>query len=125
MKENKLVLIARPYRAGTGDDPEKIAQNVAAMEAVAFQVYQLGHTPMLGEWLALPLLREAGSAQIGEKIFQYLFHTSAIRLLAHCDMVLRIGGSSAGADEMVRVGRQYGKEIIFSLDELDEIFSCK
>ena len=118
MKDNKLVLIAGPYRSGTGDDPAKIAHNVEAMEKMAYQVYQLGHTPILGEWLALPLLREAGSAQIGDELFNRLFHTSAIRLLAHCDVVLRIGGSSAGADEMVKVGRQYGKEIIFGVDEL-------
>jgi ADP-ribose pyrophosphatase len=118
MKDNKLVLVAGPYRSGTGDDLEKIAQNVAAMEAVAYQVYQLGHTPLLGEWLALPLLREAGSVQIGDEIFNALFHTSAIRLLAHCDTVLRIGGASAGADEMVRVGEQLGKQIVYDLDRL-------
>ena len=118
MKGNKLILVAGPYRSGTGDDPEKIAQNVTAMEAVAYQVYQLGHTPLLGEWLALPLLREAGSAEIGDKVFNDLFHTSAIRLLAHCDVVLRIGGSSAGADEMVSVGEQMGKQIVYELDRL-------
>lgn len=118
MKDNKLVLIAGPYRSDTGDDPEKIAQNVAAMEAVAYQVYQLGHTPLLGEWLALPLLREAGSAEIGDKGFNDLFHTSAIRLLVHCDVVLRIGGASAGADEMVRVGEQKEKHIVYDLDKL-------
>ena len=113
MKTNKLVLIAGPYRSGTNDDPAKIASNVEVMEKMAYQVYEKGHTPVLGEWLALPLLREAGSRKIGDEIFKQLFHTSAIRLLEHCDVVLRIGGPSAGADEMVRTGKQMGKEIAY------------
>jgi hypothetical protein len=118
MKTNQLVLIAGPYRSGTNDDPAKIAENVEAMEKMAYQVYELGHTPILGEWLALPLLKEAGSTQIGDDIFKQLFHTSAIRLMEHCDVVLRIGGASAGADEMVRVGKQMGKQIAYAPEVL-------
>ena len=32
-----IVLIAGPYRSGTGDDPAKLADNVRAMEAHAFR----------------------------------------------------------------------------------------
>ena len=38
-----------------------------------------------------------------------IFHPIARRLLARCDAVLRIGGASAGADEMVEIARGQGK----------------
>lgn len=103
MKTNQIVLIAGPYRSGTDDDPKKIADNVEVMEKMAYQVYKKGHTPVLGEWLALPLLRKAGSQQMGDEVFNQLFHSSAIRLLPHCDVVLCTGGLSAGADEIAWV----------------------
>jgi len=40
------------------------------------------------------------------------------RLLEKCDGVLRVGGASAGADEMVRVGRNLGLHIYGALEEI-------
>lgn len=55
------ILIAGPYRSDTKDDPAKIAANVQAMESFAIPIFEKGHIPMLGEWLALPLVKLAGS----------------------------------------------------------------
>lgn len=77
-----------------------------------------GHIPILGEWLALPLAHLAGSKTLGDAAFQEVFHPVAVRLLSKCDAVLRVGGESVGADEMVRVGRELGLQIIHGLDEL-------
>jgi hypothetical protein len=107
-----MILVAGPYRSGTGDDPEKIKANVARMEAVALCLYQKGHVPVLGEWHALPLIHQAGSTALGDEIFTELFHPVAMRLLEKCDAVLRIGGASHGADDMVRIAQEQGK-IIF------------
>lgn len=49
-----MILIAGPYRSGTGDDPVKIEANVHRMEQAALAVYRKGHVPVMGEWLALP-----------------------------------------------------------------------
>ena len=40
-----MILIAGPYRSGTGDDPEKIKANVDAMEAYALPIFRMGHIP--------------------------------------------------------------------------------
>jgi molybdopterin biosynthesis enzyme len=72
----------------------------------------MGHMPVLGEWFALPLLEAAGSKQVGDTIFNEIFHPIAVKLIDHCDAVLRIGGASSGADEMVKTGAAKGK-IIF------------
>jgi hypothetical protein len=113
-----MILIAGPYRSGTNDDPELIRKNVREMEAYALPIFRAGHLPILGEWLALPLVELAGSVKIGDQAFNEIFHPSAVRLLEKCDAVLRVGGASAGADEMVRVGRSLGLKIYGSLAEI-------
>lgn len=74
--------------------------------------------PVLGEWFALPLIEAAGSKTIGDDIFNEIFHPIAVKLISHCDAVLRIGGASSGADEMVRVGREKGKIIFSDISEI-------
>jgi hypothetical protein len=113
-----MILIAGPYRSGTNDDPEKIEANVRVMESFAVPIFKKGHVPMLGEWLALPLLRLAGSKQIGDEIFNEIFHPIAEMLLDKCDAVLRVGGPSQGADRMVDVGRKKGLQVYYELDEI-------
>jgi hypothetical protein len=113
-----MILIAGPYRSGTGDDPIKMAQNVQAMEAYALPMFRAGHVPILGEWLALPLTTLAGSQQVGDELFNEIFHPIAARLLEHCDAVLRVGGLSHGADLMVTVARQHGLRVFRKLQEV-------
>jgi hypothetical protein len=113
-----MVLVAGPYRSGTGDDPAKISDNVRAMTDTALQLYRAGHLPVLGEWFALPLIEHAGSQRIGDEVFNALFHPIARRLLVKCDACLRIGGPSQGADEMVAISRALGKPIFFDLAEI-------
>ena len=114
-----MILIAGPYRSGTNDDPTLIAKNVHDMEAYALPIFRAGHIPILGEWLALPLVALAGSKKLGDEAFNEVFHPIAVRLLEKCDAVLRVGGASAGADEMVRVGRSLGLKIYTSLPEIE------
>ena len=119
--QSLMILIAGPYRSGTGDDPEKIEANVRRMEEAALEVYRKGHLPVMGEWLALPLLRLAGSEAIGDEVFTEFFHPAALRLLEKCDAVLRIGGASHGADDMIRTGQEYGKFIFLQTEDIPEV----
>jgi hypothetical protein len=113
-----LVLVAGPYRSGTDDDPAKLERNVRAMYAAALEVFRRGHLPITGEALALPLIEVAGSRAVGDAAFDEIFHPVARRLLERCDAVLRIGGPSAGADEMVGLAREQGKQVYMDLDAL-------
>ena len=112
------VLIAGPYRSGTNDDPALIQANMDQMNRAALEVYRKGHLPLLGEWLALPLIKLAGSTAIGDAVFNEIFHPSSIRLLEHCDAVLRIGGASKGADEMIAFARENNKQVFTSIDDI-------
>ena len=51
-------------------------------------------------------------------MFDEIFHPIARRLLARCDAVLRVGGASAGADEMVAIAREQGKPVFAGVGAL-------
>jgi hypothetical protein len=116
-----MILIAGPYRSGTNDDPALMKRNVEEMESYALAIFRAGHIPILGEWLALPLVRLGGSRKVGDEIFSEVFHPIAIRILEKCDAVLRVGGQSAGADEMVRIGRSLGLAIYNNAMEIPKV----
>lgn len=113
-----MILIAGPYRSGTNDDPVLISRNVQTMESYALPIFRAGHIPILGEWFALPLVALAGSRKIGDEAFNEIFHPIASRLLQKCDAVLRVGGPSTGADEMVRIGRSLGLKVYSDAAEI-------
>jgi len=113
-----MILVAGPYRSGTGDDPDKMAANVRAMEAYALPLFRAGHLPVVGEWLALPLVALAGSRRVGDEAFDEIFHPIAERLVARCDAILRMGGPSQGADLMVKIAADLGRTVFHRLAEV-------
>ncbi len=116
-----MILIAGPYRSGTGDDPEKMAANVRRMESFALPIFRMGHIPVLGEWFALPLVHLAGSKQVGDEAFDEIFHPIAERLLERCDAVLRVGGESKGANLMVEVAHRNGLQVYTRLEDIPTV----
>ena len=116
--QSLMILVAGPYRSGTGDDPAGMAANVHAMEAFALPLFRAGHIPVVGEWFALPLVALACSRTVGDAAFDEIFHPIAERLLSRCDAVLRVGGPSAGADAMVAQARAEGKAVYLAPDEV-------
>lgn len=113
-----LILIAGPYRSGTNDDPVLIQKNLDNLEAMALPIFRKGHVPMIGEWVALPLLKLAGSKQLGDELWSEIQYPTAHRLLEKCDAVLRIPGASKGADMDVKIAAERGLKIYYSLEEI-------
>ena len=114
----KMILIAGPYRSGTADDPAKMAENVRLMERYALPLFRAGYLPVVGEWLALPLVALAGSRTVGDEPFNEIFHPIAERLLERCDAVLRVGGASQGADLMVQIAQARGLAVYRRLSDV-------
>jgi hypothetical protein len=112
-----MILVAGPYHSGTGGDPALIQANVDAMTRTALAVHRRGHLPVMGEWVALPLI-EAAEADGEADAFERLFHPIAEQVLARCDGCLRIGGPSEGADRMVATARRLGKQVFMDVAEL-------
>lgn len=113
-----LVLIAGPYLSGTDGDPNKIASNRARLESFALPIYERGHLPMVGEWVALPIIHAAGGRTEGDDVFKAYQYPVAHRLLECCGAVLRIPGDSRGADLDVARARALGVPVYFNVDEL-------
>ena len=113
-----MILIAGPYRGGTNDDPVLIKKNLDKLESVALPLFRKGHIPIIGEWVALPLFHLAGYKKIGDSIWDEIQYPVAHRLLEKCDAVLRLEGASKGADEDVRIAKERGLKIFYSLDEI-------
>jgi hypothetical protein len=112
------VLIAGPYRSGTNDDPELMAENLKKMEAAALPIFRAGHIPVIGEWFALPLLKQAGSKHPGDKAYEEISYPVSRRILAKCDAVLRIPGASKGADGDVQLALERGIKVYYSLEDI-------
>jgi hypothetical protein len=115
-----LILIAGPYRGGTNDDPELIHQNMERLEAMALPIFRKGHTPMIGEWLALPLMKLAGNKAIGDSVWDEIQYPIAHRILEKCDAILRIPGESKGADNDIRIAIERGLKVYYNLDEIPD-----
>src|SRR5215475_4706722 len=116
-----LIMIAGPYRSGTNDDPVLIQKNLDRLESVALPLFRLGHVPVIGEWLALPLLKLAGSNKPGDEPYKEIQYPVAHRLLMKCDAVLRLEGASKGADEDVRLAKELGLNVYYRLEDVPAV----
>ena len=118
MTKPLMILIAGPYRSGTGDDPDRMAANLAALESAAWPLFRAGHVPMIGEWVALPVLSSAGASGPTDPLAADVMYPTAHRLLQHCDGVLRLPGESKGADQDVAIARERGIPVYTALAEV-------
>jgi hypothetical protein len=118
MPKPMMILIAGPYRSGTNDDPELMAQNLQRLEQASWPLFKAGHIPMIGEWVALPIWHTAGGKQIGDSLYEEILHPTAGRLLQHCDAVLRLEGASKGADNDVKLAQERGIPVYYKLEDI-------
>ncbi len=113
-----MILIAGPYRSGTGDDPMLMAANLARLEQAAWPLFRAGHLPVIGEWVALPVLSSAGASGPLDPLAEQVMYPTAQRLLAHCDAVLRLPGASTGADQDVAIAHERGLPVYHQLEDV-------
>lgn len=91
------IMVAGPYSSG-GADPATRDARLAALNEAALALFRLGHVPVIGVNMALPVIAAAGPDQ-----FDAIMMPLSLALAERCDGCLRIGGDSAGADaEAVR-----------------------
>lgn len=118
MTESLMILIAGPYASGTGGDPVLMRRNLDRLEEAAWPLFAAGHIPMIGEWVALPVLASAGASGPTDPLAKDVMYPVAHRLLQRCDAVLRLPGESRGADQDVAIARERGIPVYTALDEV-------
>lgn len=115
-----LILIAGPYRSGTDGDPAAMAANLARLEAAAWPIFAAGHLPMIGEWVALPVLRSADAGPT-DPLAEKVLYPTAERLLDRCDALLRLPGDSHGADQDVAIAESRGLPVYHDISEIPTV----
>jgi hypothetical protein len=120
MSKSMMILIAGPYASGTNGDPDLMAQNLKRLERAAWPIFAAGHVPMIGEWVALPVLASAGATGPTDPLAEQVMYPTAERLLQHCDAVLRLPGESRGADQDVAIARERDIPVYHALDEIPQ-----
>jgi len=118
MTDSLMILIAGPYASGTDGDPALMRRNLDRLEEAAWPIFAAGHVPMIGEWVALPVLRSAGASGPTDPLAAEVMYPVAHRLLQRCDAVLRLPGASRGADQDVALARERGIPVFTSLDQV-------
>lgn len=106
------IMISGPYTSGART-PEERAANLREMNRAAIEVFALGHVPVIGVNMALPVIEAAG-----EDAFERIMMPLSLALAERCDACLRIGGSSQGADKEAERFGEMGKPVFFRVDEL-------
>ena len=123
MSKPLMILISGPYMSGTNGDERAIARNLKAMEDYALPIFQKGHIAVVGEWLAWPVIRQAGGETHSSQQFSEYQYPVAHRLLEKCDAVLRIPGDSRGADLEMGKAKEMGKIIFNNFEEIPDLNS--
>ncbi|MGP4103337.1 hypothetical protein [Nonomuraea sp. KM90] len=95
-----------------------MANNLARLEEAAWPIFRGGHVPMIGEWVALPVLRGAGGEGPADPVAEQIMYPTAERLLRHCDAVLRLPGESTGADQDVRIATERGLPVYHRVEDV-------
>jgi len=104
------IMVAGPY-SSNGADAAGRAANLRVLNAAALAVFRLGHVPVIGVNMALPMIEEAGQAS-----YHAIMQPLSLAMAERCDGCLRIGGLSVGADEEVAHFRALGRPVWLTVE---------
>lgn len=106
------IMISGPYRSGS-KDPVVWQQNLDAMNLAAYEVFKLGHVPVIGVNFAKPIIDLKG-----EECYDEIMMPLSMKTCERCDAVLRIGGASKGADMEVDYFEKKSLPVYRSIEEI-------
>ena len=106
------IMVAGPYTTGAAD-AEARAENLRVLNRAAVALFRMGHVPIIGVNLALPLIEMAG-----REAFNEIMMPLSLAAAERCDAVLRIGGASEGADQEVERFTSKGKPVYRSINDV-------
>jgi hypothetical protein len=106
------IMVAAPYTAGGADLAMREAR-LAQMNRAALALFRMGHIPVIGANLALPIIAAAEGDAFAEVMMPL-----SLALAERCDAVLRIGGPSPGADAEVARFSSAGKPVFRDIGEV-------
>jgi hypothetical protein len=105
-------MVGGPYRHGAKTAAERRA-NLRVMNRAAHALFRMGHVPLIGVNMALPVIDVAGRGRYDE-----IMMPLSLALTERCDAFLRVGGASTGADEEMERFLARGLPVYRSLEEV-------
>ena len=112
MPHAQWIMVSGPYTAGSTDAASRAA-NLRALNRAALALLRMGHVPVIGVNLALPIIEAAGVEAFGE-----IMMPLSLAMAERCDACLRIGGPSKGADDEVARFQARGKPVYLRLEDV-------
>ena len=106
------IMVAGPY-ASSGADAALRAERLAAMNRAALALFRLGHVPVIGVNMALPVIAAAEGDAYDEVMLPL-----SLALAERCDAILRLPGDSHGADAEAARFRAAGKPVFAAIAEI-------
>ena len=111
-KATMWIMVSGPYTANA-PTKEARAENLRAMNRAALALFRLGHVPIIGVNLALPIIEVEGDATFDE-----IMMPLALAATDRCDACLRVGGPSRGADDEANRFRAAGKPVFERIEDV-------
>ncbi|SRR5258708_15576073 len=109
------IMVGGPYRHGAKTASERRA-NLKAMNRAALVLFRMGHVPVIGVNMALPVIAAAGA-----KHYDAIMMPLSLALTERCDAFLRVGGPSARADAEMERFRARGLPVYRRLSEVPAV----
>lgn len=104
------IMISGPYSSGAVDEHQRAA-NLRAMNEAALALFRMGHVPVIGVNMALPVIEAGGG-------YDDVMMPLSLALAERCDACLRIGGASRGADDEADRFRAKGLPVYIRLEDI-------
>lgn len=108
------IMVAGPYKAGARTE-EAWAANLRKLNEAAVALRRLGHVPIIGVNMALPMIEAAGGTT---DAYEELMAPVSLALVERCDACLRIGGPSLGADAEVDLFEKAGRPVYRRVEDV-------
>lgn len=109
------IMVAGPYQSGAKTEAER-AENLRTLNRTAHLLFEMGHVPIIGVNLALPIIQAAG-----EETFDRIMMPLSLAVAERCDAILRVGGPSTGADQEVERFFARGLPVYRQLEEVPAV----
>jgi hypothetical protein len=106
------IMVGGPYQTGAKTAAER-RTNLMVMNRAAEALFRMGHVPLIGVNMALPVIEAAGNEH-----YDRIMLPLSLKLTERCDAFLRVGGASHGADAEMERFRARGLPVYMSLDEI-------
>jgi hypothetical protein len=103
-------MVAGPYGSGAATETERAA-NLNVLNRAALALFRMGHVPVIGVNMALPVIAAGGG-------YDEVMMPLSLALADRCDACLRIGGASSGADMEVDRFRATGRPVYARLEDV-------